>query len=157
MYNQYYALPLCEVHGILQYGTVWLNQQSLPNEKMNLSPTSNKQDELLVLYDEIHRVLAIQWLDQKVVCCISTLDETGLIPAEQKKGNDLLQLSVEISLNHYQDGMGGVNHGDQYHETVAGFASKSHYKKWYKQPFLVFKIFILNSFSASNIFTSDIP
>ena len=92
---------------------------------MNLSLKSNKQSESLVLYDEIHRLLAIQWLDNKVVSCKPLLDETGLVHVQQRKGNKLLQLSEDIALKHYHDGMGGVNCGDQYHEMGAGFASKS--------------------------------
>ena len=56
-----------------------MNQQGLPKEKMNLSLKSNKQGDSLVLYDEINRVLAIQWLDNNVVSCISTLNKTGLV------------------------------------------------------------------------------
>ena len=74
---------------------------------MNLSLKANKQGESLILYDDTNRMLAIQWLDSKVVSCISTLDETGLVPVQQRKGNELLQLSVGIVLKHYQDGMEG--------------------------------------------------
>ena len=67
-----------------------MNQQGLTKEKMNLSLKYNKQGESLVLYDEINMVLAIQWLDNKIVSCISTLDETGLVPLQQRKGNEFL-------------------------------------------------------------------
>ena len=61
-------------------------------------------------------MLVIQWLDHKVVGCISTLDETRVVPIQQRKGNELLQLLVEITLKLYQDRMGGVHRGDQYHK-----------------------------------------
>ena len=52
MDNTYSALPLFiilhEVHDILCSGTVWMNWQGLPKEKMNLSLKSNKQGESLV-------------------------------------------------------------------------------------------------------------
>ena len=72
-------------------------------------PTVFTKGESLVLHNEINRVLAVQWLDNKLVSCMSTLGETGLIPVQQRKGDELLQLSVEITLKRYQDGMGGVN------------------------------------------------
>ena len=92
-------------------------------------------------------MLAIQWLDDKVVGCISTLEETRLVSVQQRKGNKLLQLSMETALKNYEDGMGSVNGGDQYHEMGAVFASKSHHKKWYKWIFLsICDFMILNSF-----------
>ena len=57
------------------------------------------------------------------------------MPVRWRKGTALLQLSAEITLKHYHDGMGGANHVGQHFEMGAGFASKSHYKKWYKQVF----------------------
>ena len=81
-----------------------------------------------------------------------------MVPVQQRKGNELLQLSVEMALKHYQDGMRGVNHGNQYREIRARFASKSYYKKWYKRVFFgICDFMIPNSLFAWNISTSDVP
>ena len=90
---------------------------------------------------------AIQLLNNKVVNCISTLDETDLVPVQHRKGSEMIDLQVEIELERYQEGKGAVDHGDQYHEMGAGFASKSNYKKWYKRVFFgICDFMLLNSF-----------
>ena len=61
-------------------------------------------------------------------------------------------------MKHHQDGIGGVDHGDQYCKMGAGFASKSYYKKWYKQLFFdICDFMILHSFFAWNNSTSNAP
>ena len=70
---------------------------------MNVILKSNKRGELLVLYDETKKFLAIQWLDNKVVSCKSTLYERGLVPVQRRRGTENLQLSVDIALKHYQE------------------------------------------------------
>ena len=63
---------------------------------------------------------------------------------------------VEKSLRAYQEGMDAVDRGDQYREMGAGFASKSHYKKWYKKAvFAVYDFMLLNSFFAWNMAAED--
>ena len=48
--------------------------------------------------------------------------------------------------------MHAVDRGDQYRELGADFASKSHYKKWYKKAFFaVLDFMLLNSFFAWNM------
>ena len=88
-------------------------------------------------------------VDNKVVNCIPNLDETGFVSVQHRKENEMLKVSVEVALKRYQDSMGGVNHWDQCHEMGAGFASRSHDKKWYKGVFFgICDLMILNSFFA---------
>ena len=73
--------------------------------------------------------MVIQWIDNKVVKCTSTLEILGLVPVKRRKGSGILDLTVEAALRAYQEFMDGVDRGDQYREMGAGFASKSQYKK----------------------------
>ena len=53
--------------------------------------------------------------------------------------------------------MGGVDRSDQYRERGSGFASKSHYKKWYKKAyFAVMDFMVLNSYFAWNMSAPDV-
>ena len=52
------------------------------------------------------------------------MDEVGLVPVQKRKDSVILNLTCEILLKKYQHGMGGVDHGDEYQEIGAGFASK---------------------------------
>ena len=59
-------------------------------------------------------------------------------------------------LKQYQDGMGGVDHGDQYREIGLDFASKSYCKKWYKHVFFrICDFMLLNSYFAWNMSLTD--
>ena len=107
-----------------------------------------------VLYDHVNRFLVSQWVDNEVVSCTFTLELSGLVPVERRSGSSILHLMVERSLKNYQEGMGGVDRGDQYREHGAAFASKAHFKKWYKKSYFAIADFMtLNSFFAWNMST----
>ena len=75
---------------------------------------------------------------------------------QRRQGSVVLNLTCEISLKQYQDGIGGVDYGDQYQEIGAGFASKSHYKKWHKHVFFgICDFMLLNSYFAWNMSLTD--
>lgn len=122
---------------------------------MNLSK-ADERGTSKVLYDKQNEVLAVQWVDSKVVSCTSTLEVSGKVPVSRRSGADVLNLEVEKALRAYQDGMDAVDRGDQYREGGGGFASKAHYKKWYKKAyFAVLDFMLLNSFFAWNMAAED--
>ena len=84
-------------------------------------------------HDPVHKVLVIQWIDNKVVGRTSTLNISGLEEVQQRKGADIITLFVEKALHAYQRFMDAVDRGDQYREMGGGFANKAHFKKWYKK------------------------
>ena len=87
---------LCDVHGILTSGTVHVNRVGWPYESMNLSVQTHGHETSKCLYDKTNKLLAIQWVENKVVNCISSLDEVGLIPVQRGKASVMLNLTYEI-------------------------------------------------------------
>ena len=117
---------------------------------------SDEHGEILTLYDKVNRILVTQWNNNKVVGRMSTLGVSGLVPVSRRRGAENLNLFVEIALRRYQEGMDGVDRGDQSRECGAGFAAKAYYKKWYKKGDLAVQDFmILNSFYAWNMAAED--
>ena len=79
-------------------------------------------------------------MDNKVVSLTSSWNISGDTPVNRRRGSNVLALTVDKSLEAYQQGMDGVDRSDQYRERGEGFASKAHYKKWYKKAFFLFWI-----------------
>ena len=58
----------------------------------------------------------------------------------------MLALAVNNNLKADKEGMDGLDRIDQYRETGAGYASKAHYKTWYKTAFFtILEFMVLNS------------
>ena len=132
-------------------GTTRKNRIGWPKEEMDLTKTMER-GRSKVLYDHVNKVMVTQWVDNKVVSCTSTLEVSGTVPVTRRYGADVLDLTVEKCLSLYQQGMGGVDRGDQYRELGAGFTTKAHFKKWYKKAFFaVLDFMTLNSFFAWNM------
>ena len=101
--------------------------------------------------------MCIQWVDNKVVSCLSTLQLSGEDVCSRRSGSNILYLSVPKALKAYQQGMGAVDRCDQYQERGAGFAAKSHYQKWYKKTYMAILDFMLvNSFFAWNMSVPEV-
>ena len=154
--NRYSSPPLFvllrEKYGILCSGTTRKNRIGWPKDQMDMCKKTVIRGESEVLYDDVNKVLVVQWMDNRVVSLTSTLEVSGEVPVQRRSGSELLQLTVEKSLRQYQHYMDGVDRGDQYREMGGGFAKKSHYKKWYKKAyFAVLDFMVLNSFFAWNM------
>ena len=146
---------LREQYGILGSGTTRANRIGWPKDQMNLSK-SDERGTSKVLYDKRNEILVTQWVDNKVVSCTSTLQVSGKVGVTRRSGAHVLHLQVEKALKAYQDGMDAVDRGDQYREGGGGFASKAHYKKWYKKAyFAVLDFMLLNAFFAWNMAAED--
>jgi len=150
-------LMLRELYDILGSGTTRKNRKGWPRDEMTLG-TSPERGASVVVYDKINEILCCQWFDNKVVSCTSTLGVSGLVPVSRRSGARILQLTVEKSLRMYQMHMDGVDRADQYREMGAGFATKGHFKKWYKKAyFAVMDFMLLNSFFAWNMSVAENP
>ena len=90
-------------------------------------------------------------------CKLIAVQVSGKVAVSRRSGADILNLEVEKALKAYQDGMDAVDRGDQYREGGGGFASKAHYKKWYKKAyFAVLDFMLLNAFFAWNMAAKDV-
>jgi hypothetical protein len=120
---------LLEKFDILCAGMIRSNRVGWPKEKMTLSKSAPRGPTMRT-YDKQNKILCIQWMDNKVVSLTSSLEISGDVPV--KRRSNVLSLVVYKSLQAYQEGMDGVDPSNQYMERGAGFASKAHYKEWYK-------------------------
>lgn len=159
MDNRYTAAPLFillrERFDILCAGTTRKNRIGWPKDQMNM-PKSAPRGSNMVLYDKTNKVLVLQWKDNKVVSCTSTLGVSGLVPVKRRVGPNVVEFQVEKALRAYQEYMDAVDRGDQIREVGSGFASKAHYKKWYKKAFFaVIDFMLLNSLFAWNMSAND--
>ena len=76
------------------------------------------------------------WNDNKVVNVVSTLSVSGKMAIQCRIGKDLHSFPVEKCVKKYQQGMGGVDKFNQRNKAGGGFATKAHFKKWYKKTHL---------------------
>ena len=81
-----------EVHVILASGSVCVNRVGWPCESMNHSIKMHDHGVLKCLYDKKNKLLAIQLVCNKVVNCISSLEEAGLVPVQRRKASVMLNL-----------------------------------------------------------------
>ena len=72
----------------------------------------------MVKYDAHNKIMCIQWVDNKVVSCLSTLQLSGEYVCSCRSGSNILHLSIPKALKTYQQGMGAVDRCDQYQERV---------------------------------------
>lgn len=80
---------------------------------------------------KVNEVLLVQWRDNRVVNCVSTLLNTQLEDTQRREGQNVCkQLKVPHPLKEYHRYMFGVDKGDQQRMHLGGFARKSHYIKW---------------------------
>ena len=161
MHNWYIAAHLLillrEIYQILGARMIRKNRIGWPKDQMTLSKL-DERGASLTLYGKVNRLIVTQWNDNKVVGCTSTLGVgvSGFVPVSRRRGAENLNLFVEKALRRHQEGMDGVDRGDQSRECGAGFAAKAHYKKWYKKGDMAVQDFmLLNSFYAWNMAAAD--
>jgi Transposase IS4 len=93
----------------------------------------------------------VQWVDSKVVNCVSTYLDFREKPVERQVGPEVTQLPCPHMLVLYQLFMSGVDRIDQMRAHGGSFASVSHFKKWYKKAlFAVIDCMLLNGLHLWN-------
>jgi Transposase IS4 len=132
-------------------GTVRRNRKGWDKSIMNIGERSARGTYKLCA-DKINRVLALQWADSKVVNVVTSYCDTAIGTVERRMGQDRKKVPCPCSMMRYQTTMFGVNKGDQMRVQGGGFASKAHFKKWYKKQFLaILDCMLLNSLVAWNL------
>ena len=96
---------------------------------MNLDNT-NPRGATIFAYDDVLRVLAVQWKDSRVVGAITFVVDTTVGTIERQIGSHRQTFPCPTVLQQYQQNMFGVDKGDQLRAAGGGFAKKPHFKKW---------------------------
>ena len=84
---------LREKFDILCAGTIHSNRIGWPTEKMTLSKSAGR-GQSLVKYDAHNKIMCIQWVDNKVVSCLSTLQLSDEDVCARQSRSNVLNLSV---------------------------------------------------------------
>ena len=53
-----------------------------------------------VLYNKVNKLSVIQWVNNKVVSCTSTLSVYGLAPVSRRSGSNVLDLRIKKHSGH---------------------------------------------------------
>ena len=112
-------------------GTVRMNRKGMDKEIFNMK-AGDERGKCKVYYDDVNKLLVVQWNDNKVVTILSTIDEMGKVDIKRRVGKDIQQFSTEKCIKYYQAKMGGVDNGDQLRMNAGGFKDSIKFKKWYK-------------------------
>ena len=88
-----------------------------------------------------------QWVDSKTVNFVSSYEDCGSGTVLRQVGSQKVEFVCPVPLIRYQMNMGGVDNGDKMRFQFGGFATHSHFKKWYmKSGFAVIDYMLLNSY-----------
>jgi hypothetical protein len=151
--NRYGACELarlCELRlDISLNSTTRTNRKGWPKEQMDLVKKKGNRGQFKMAWDPVNRVQVGQWVDNRVVSIVSTNRSTKIGTVQRRIGAVRENLPCPQILISYQKTMFGVDKGDQYRAAGIGFASKSHFKKWYKKALMgVLDFMLLNGFMA---------
>jgi len=108
--------------------------------------------------DKINGVLCTQWVDSRVVQCVTTKLNSNIGEVERREGQKKQAIPCPEALIDYQKNMYGVDKGDQIRAHFGGFCSKAHYKKWYKKGFFaILDMMLMNAYISWNMAATDYP
>jgi hypothetical protein len=125
---------------------------------MNLDRRSAVRGSMKVAVCRSLGLAAFQWVDCKVVNCVSSFLEFGVSEVKRQVGRNQTTFECPSALAHYQQHMGGVDKSDQMRSHFGGFASQSHFKKWYKKALMaVIDCMLLNGLQLWNLSTEKQP
>jgi hypothetical protein len=134
---------------ILTTGTCRKHRKGWPKDLLVMDQKNSERGATTFAYDKVNKVLCMQWRDNKIVNCCSTIIDTSLKETSRRSGSSVLSLQVPRPLKHYHLYMNSVDKGDQARLQMGGFARKAHFKKWYKKVYLcVLDFGLLNAFVA---------
>ncbi len=99
---------------------------------------------------------AVQWIDSKVVNCISSFLDFSERKISRQVGSNKEEFSCPGMMVLYQENMSGVDRVDQMRTDP--LASIAHFKKWYKKAlFAVIDMMLLNGLHLWNRVAEKIP
>lgn len=143
---------------VLSVGTCRSNRKGWPKEMMNLVPRSSTRGDCKMAYSKDYGVAAFQWMDTKVVNCVSSYIDFGMSEVQRQIGSRKESFPCPIPMRHYQMNMGGVDKADQLRVFFGGFASVAHFKKWYKKAIMaVLDCMLMNGLQLWNATAAKVP
>lgn len=130
-----------------------MNRKGWPKTIMTMQNTKGlERGSCKLAVSNKYGLAAIQWCDTKVVNCISSYLDFGMKTCQRQVGTRKESFPCPSALRHYQENMGGVDKADQMRSHFGGFASVSHFKKWYKKTLMaVVDCMLLNGFHLWNM------
>ena len=132
-------------------GTCRNNRKGWPKHLLDLKKNVTRGT-FKMTYCRHSQIGAYQWCDSKVVNCVSSYLSFDVGTVKRQVGSTRKQFSCPQALMHYQQNMGGVDKGDQIRGHFGGFASQSHFKKWYKKTLMaVVDCMLLNAYKLWNM------
>lgn len=143
------AVFLRDTMSILSVGTCRSNRVGMPKELLDMKKNEAERGDVNITYDEDNDIVVLEWFDNKIVRACSSIPNAAMEEIKRRVGSELVDVKCPTLLRLYQLHMFGVDKGDQHRAHMAGFASKAHFKKWYKKVFLgILDIMMLNGYAA---------
>jgi Transposase IS4 len=128
------ALVLRQKFKIYSTGTCRKNRKGWDKDQMTLEKKEGRGKYKFVV-DKDNKVVCCQWVDSKVVNCVSSILSLEVAEVSRQIGSEKKTFSCPYIITKYQKNMMGVDKSDQMRAAGGGFASKAHYKKWYKRAY----------------------
>jgi Transposase IS4 len=148
------ALVLREKFKILSSGTCRSNRRKGWNKVLLNLEKKEQRGTYKFVADENNKVICCQWVDSKVVNCVSSILSTEVGEIHRQVGSTKKPFPCPYIIIRYQKNMLGVDKSDQMRAAGGGFAAKAHYQKWYKRAyFAILDMMALNSLIAWNLST----
>ena len=139
-------------------GTCRANRIGWNRTKLNLKRTKTNRGNCILFHDPVNGLIFGQWVDSKTVNFVSSYEDSGSGIVLRQVGSQKVEFVCPVPLIRYQMNMGGVDNGDQMRFQFGGFATHSHFKKWYKKSgFAVIDCMLLNSYIAWNLAAGNRP
>jgi Transposase IS4 len=145
------AFVLRQKFKIYSTGTCQKNRKGWDRDLMSLEKKEGR-GRYKFSVDENNRVLCCQWVDSKVVNVVSSILSFEISKVKRQIGSQKKAFPCPWIIMKYQKNMQGVDKNDQMRAIGGGFASKAHYKKWYKRAyFAILDMMTLDAFIAWNL------
>ena len=155
MDNRYAAPQLLAImlsnYNIRGVGTCKASRTGYDSERLQL-PKNAERGTFKRLIDPRLGMIVTRWRDSKTLQTVSTVMKHGKSIIQRRVGSKIIDVVCPNDIILYQQGMGGVDRGDQHRVVGAGFANVAHFKKWYKKAFFGIADFcLLQAFTAWNL------
>jgi len=144
---------------ILSTGTCRSNRIGWPKAMMTLKKDkSTTRGTYKLAVSKEFGVGVVQWVDSKVVNCVSTYIDFKEKSVSRQVGPELKHFPCPHMLVLYQLFMSGVDRVDQMRAHGGSFASIAHFKKWYKKALMaVIDCMLLNGLHLWNALAERYP
>ena len=155
MDNRYAAPQLLAImltnYNIRGVGTCKASRTGYDSERLLLEK-NQERGSFKRLVDPRLGMVITRWRDSKTLQTVSTVMKHGKSTVQRRVGSKIINVVCPNDIILYQQGMGGVDRGDQHRVVGAGFANVAHFKKWYKKAFFGIADFcLLQAFTAWNL------